>query len=92
MFMGVGVGSCSAKAFGVGEGCFCWHSRASRSSSFVGSKWGIEVDEERFEFVWEVEWWEEEVSWGVRSPGGSISGVVTGVDISGCKDCVVRFQ
>ena len=60
LFVRVRVGSVSLAAFNDGEGRFWW-SRARSNSSFAGSEWGVEVDKEGFDIVWEVNWGEKEV-------------------------------
>jgi hypothetical protein len=46
-------------AFVGGEKGFWFRRNASSSISFVRLVWSVVVDDERFEFFWEVDWGEE---------------------------------
>ena len=41
-----------------GDCCFGFWRRVLRSSWFIGSKGGVEIDDEVFDFTWEFHWLE----------------------------------
>ena len=70
-----------------------WRRRkASSVRSHAGLSRGIEVDDELFEFMWEGDWWEEEMFWQENAPGGTVCWITGSVNISCGEDDIVFIQ